>query len=655
MNVYKNMKFLYDIISKRLNKSIVILLFLGSQWTTVSAECTPSYNANYECSSCTDESDMGFYFVNSKVIEVYGSGTCREVTTPGYYKIGDNYYSVNSNGDTHNSLGQLTDTNDCTAGALIEGGALCVDTDTDHAISMDGDQKLYLIVDTSGGLLSGTNDKKIVVKSIKNGFSVVTLQNPKKYLVNDVAQLLGSKENDIIVVDDNVAIDDGIDGSDYCVDNNWNVFERKDGLCNAVVDEDDEDCPYYYTCNKGKACEENNANEKCVNECIPTVATKCSEGYYLIKGGAYVKESTVGDGVLWHCSGTGDDDDECVDKSTGSSAPLGYLTNAGDSGSEPYIECTSSTTCKIATIGDTCEATANTVTKAVSYGSLYDLSAIKICLYDDTEKSLEIKDENKGIHVIEKKAALFGIEAEDQKSIAIEIDDSKNILLMAHDTIGYYITSTTGTAAENTSMDAVGVLFNCEDASTHLKCTSVTNNAIPNGYLVNTGVGTGNAPYISCEGTTGCKAISVAGKICAESVDASSNTITTGALFKGDSDENYSLCIYDGTAQAVEIKSDNKGNYFVSISSSLFGITGKDDHYIVVNIDEKGNITVVKDSVRYRYTLNGEVAIHSRSSAKDETGDGEICHTGVTPYEYILDQWSTDLASTQYYYVKEEN
>jgi len=155
---------------------------------------------------------MGFYFVNSKVIEVYGSGTCREVTTPGYYKIGDNYYSVNSNGDTHNSLGQLTDTNDCTAGALIEGGALCVDTDTDHAISMDGDQKLYLIVDTSGGLLSGTNDKKIVVKSIKNGFSVVTLQNPKKYLVNDVAQLLGSKENDIIVVDDNVAIDDGIDG-----------------------------------------------------------------------------------------------------------------------------------------------------------------------------------------------------------------------------------------------------------------------------------------------------------------------------------------------------------------------------------------------------------------------------------------------------------
>ena len=65
-----------------------------------------------------------------------------------------------------------------------------------------------------------------------------------------------------------------------------------------------------------------------MNECIPTVATKCSEGYYLIKGGAYVKESTVGDGVLWHCSGTGDDDDECVDKSTGSSAPLGYLTNA---------------------------------------------------------------------------------------------------------------------------------------------------------------------------------------------------------------------------------------------------------------------------------------------------------------------------------------
>lgn len=53
--------------------------------------------------------------------------------------------------------------------------------------------------------------------------------------------------------------------------------------------------------------------------------------------------------------------------------------------------------------------------------------------------------------------------------------------------------------------------------------------------------------------------------------------------------------------------------------------------------------------------MNGEVAIHSRSSAKDETGNGEICHTGVTPYEYILDQWSTDLASTQYYYVKEEN
>lgn len=65
---------------------------------------------------------------------------------------------------------------------------------------------------------------------------------------------------------------------------------------------------------------------------------------------------------------------------------------------------------------------------------------------------------------------------------------------------------------------------------------------------------------------------------------------------------------------------------------------------------QKINYNTETVGVRYRYTLNGEYSIHDRNVAITETSDNEICHSGVTPYEYTLVQWSdgeTDIAEAQ--------
>ncbi|ORY29396.1 hypothetical protein LY90DRAFT_512884 [Neocallimastix californiae] len=606
--------------------------------------CTVTIDHGTSC-TVSDSSGCvaGNYIYVSNYLGVIKSNTevCEEVTTPGYYKTSDNkYYSIASDGATVAELGtggDISGVTGCTAGELKAGGSLCVNTETTNAITMNGDGKLFLAVDTSAGLLSGTGDKKIVVKSITNGFEIVSLESTKKYLVIDKGKLLGGDYGEIIVVDNTLAIADGINGSDYCVDKNWNVYDRKTGLCEAVVDEGEEDCTSYYNCSAGKACVVSNANTKRSNDCIPTTTSKCPKGYYLVKDGVIVTNSDA-DGYLFYCDG----ENNCVDRKTNANAPLGYLVNASGSG---YIVCTSSTACKLATISDSCTSG--------NYGVLYD-TGNKLCIFSGEEKY--ITTTSASIHIISKSAELFGISLEAGKFIAIEIDSDKNILVVdPTDSVGYYITGESNTAAL-TSASSSGSLYQCEGATNHLKCSSVTGTNIPNGFLVNAGNGvSGTAPYIECQGATGCKAIAISGTSCAETADEGSNVVTTGALFKQGGSGNIKICIVD---KSVEIKSESKGKYFISTDGGLFGLADKADHFMVINIDAVGNITVDKEHVRYRYTNGDTILIESRATASGKTGDGQICGSGANPTEYILDEWdealTTALGGSNFYYVKEE-
>lgn len=220
---------------------------------------------------------------------------------------------------------------------------------------------------------------------------------------------------------------------------------------------------------------------------------------------------------------------------------------------------------------------------------MYD-SGNKLCIFSGEEKY--ITTTSASIHIISKSAELFGISLEAGKFIAIEIDSDKNILVVdPTDSVGYYITGESNTAAL-TSASSSGSLYQCEGATNHLKCSSVTGTNIPNGFLVNAGNGvSGTAPYIECQGATGCKAIAISGTSCAETADEGSNVVTTGALFKQGGSGNIKICIVD---KSVEIKSESKGKYFISTDGGLFGLADKADHFMVINIDAVGNITVDK-------------------------------------------------------------
>jgi hypothetical protein len=631
--------------------SLVALLFVGSQVTFVSAACTPTVGADCTLAEESDCTPNTYNYVSNKLIKFTANNACKIENTPGYYKTSDgNFYSIASGGTVAalGTEGNISSVSDCVAGNLINGGSFCVEASVStHAIPMDGDGKLYLAVDTAAGLLNGVNNGKIVVKSVPNGFEVVTLEGGKNYLVVDTGKLLGDKNNDIIVIDNTSAIVAGIDGIDYCVDKNWNVYERKTGLCKAVVADGDEDCTKYYNCSSGKACEESSENIKRGNDCIPTAGNSCPKGYYLVKGGEYVINSNVADGTLFYCDGK----NNCVDKKTAETAPLGYLVNAGDSGDEPYIVCTSSTSCKLATIGGSCVE--SQTDGAATYGGLYD-SGNKLCIFSGGEKYIDTT--TPGIHIIGKNAELFGITAENTKFIALEVDSDNNILVVdPTDTSGYYITADDGTAALSAYSSSIGSLYECVNASTHLKCSSITGADIPNGFLVNAGNGgTGKAPYIECKGSSGCNPIAVTGTSCAAT--AESLAVTTGTLYKEGGEGNFKICIFDGVSKAVEL-GGSEGNYFISTASSLFGLAEKADHFMVINIDTVGNITVKKERVRYRYTDGDAIAIESRTTAGNKKEVGEICGSGSQATEYILDEWDsalkTALGNSNFYYVKE--
>jgi len=235
---------------------------------------------------------------------------------------------------------------------------------------------------------------------------------------------------------------------------------------------------------------------------------------------------------------------------------------------------------------------------------------------------------------------------------------------------GYYIVDTTNTLISSTTYEdaqqqeqtyAIGdvTLYECSkytDQQGDEKMSCVTSQNIPIGYLVNNGNGqSGTAPYIECNGSSGCKPISVVEGTCGAQADAQSNVVTTGSLYiEGQATK---LCIFDSSIQVPAAKpvvlKTNIGKYFVSISSALLGITAQNDHFIVVETDTKGNVKVVKDDVRYRYVIKGEFEIKTRPQGQGQENTG-ICAQGVEKYEYVLDNFTQDLDDSVNYYINED-
>lgn len=561
---------------------------------------------------------VGLLFVSSQL--VYADENCtyggNQIATADF--CNGKVYLLNNSGNAKidNSLAS-----GCTSGGNECILVNCPTSTCEKSESYNG------LITTDGELFSCTNGDCINV-------DIATLGG-NNYLVNDI------DENNLFVGGNNggtIEVKTNFNGQDFCVDKNWAIYERKNGLCNADVDDEDEDCTHYYDCTEGESCTVSLSNRDPNADCVPTVDTKCAAGYYLVDGGELSTES----GALWKCFGK--NGDNCQNKD--SDHQIGFLVNAGsDDTNTKYIQCAGTTgSCTIAPIGNDCVAT-ETVGKA-TYGQLYKEnlgSSYELCLYDGGKKSITIGDPKK--YLIEKKANILGFtkdEIVDTKYVVLEVDAYQNILPVAKTAVGYYST-TSATSYEVVTVPTDGVtLYSCAADTNGLKCGQVSSKPI--GYLKNQ-VGTGTATYIYCQKSGTCDAIAVTGTSC--EATASGPAVTTGSLHT-----TNKFCVYNSGDESIELTGANKGMYFVSAATSLFGLTRNDDSFIVVKLDEQGNLTVVKEgtSVRYRYTLDTDPKnkIHTRAQAKEETGPGGICNDG-TPKEFTLIQWTSIDSEADYY------
>jgi len=507
---------------------------------------------------------------------------------------------------------------DSSSAILCTSGSKCILSECEGTVC-EQDTSYSGLITTDGELFSCTSGDCINV-------DIETLGG-NNYLVNDI------DENNLFVVGNSggtMEVKTDFNGQDFCVDKDWAIYKRTNGLCLANVD--GEDCTHYYDCTEGESCTVSLSNRNPNAACIPTVDTKCAAGYYLVDGNALSTDT----GALWQCFG---DEKNCVN--IDSNPQIGFLVNAGsDNANTKYIQCVGANSCTIAPIGNDC---ADTETNGeATYGQLYTKdsgSTYQLCLYDVEKKFITIGSTPKK-YLIEKKAAMLGFDVEATEYVVLEVDASQNILPVANTAVGYYSTTSATSYEVVTEPESDVTLYSCAADTNGLKCDQVTSNK-PIGYLKNQD-DTGSATYIYCPKSGICNAIEVTGTSCAET--ASDPAVTTGSLHS-----NNNFCVYNSGDESIELTGANEGMYFVSAATNLFELTAKADSFIVVKLDEQGNLTVVKEStpVRYRYALTTDTKnkIHTRAQAKIETGPDEICGSGK-PKEFTMIQWtSSDIDS----------
>jgi len=202
---------------------------------------------------------------------------------------------------------------------------------------------------------------------------------------------------------------------------------------------------------------------------------------------------------------------------------------------------------------------------------------------------------------------------------------------------GYYLVKAGGLIKDTATDDAV--LWYCPGGDNCIDKSGLI------GYFKNA---VDTSIFIRCTADGKCVGVKPTGTSCVETAKEDGD-VTTDTLYN----DGAKLCIYDGGDNSFTL---TEGYFFVSIKASLLGLKAADAHFIAVNVDDAGNLTVLKETVRYRYTLEGETKIHLRADAKGEKAEGQICNASVTPYEYILDQWTaseTIYSGKADYYVTE--
>jgi len=470
--------------------SIVGLLFLGSQITSVSAEvcgfgtvstdgCTLTgdcNSSNYGYYGVFKAADDGYTVVNDdknnididgilvRIFDDDGTTACEPVEGPiAYYKSTWNdatkYLKATGTGKVVNIATEDSD-NACTtaAGSIkSDGSAVCIDN---LGNSIDFGTYGHLISDT-GSVFGGS---KVVISSTNNIIKKVDLSDQKDRLVDDNGTI---KAITYQLTDAESNFDEDID---YCVDENLIIWKRKEALCGAGSD-----CTYYTKDQSGWTKTDNNVPrvDSSTPVCDPADDNgTCAKGYHLVSGD--ITNS------LYFCDGETGCGDDAISET---SIPIGYLVNAGGEG---YIKCEFSAGTRVCSSASVVAAGSSSSDDCKTVGGLYkDYTGgkINLCL-DSTSKisiDLETTDDSgvatQGKYILPlggSTSGQFGVEGRNDASyyISVEVDADGNVLVLKESSpVRYRYTATD--VSEHTS-----TLYKIYNRVTAQKTENVATNMI---------------------------------------------------------------------------------------------------------------------------------------------------------------------------------
>jgi len=193
---------------------------------------------------------------------------------------------------------------------------------------------------------------------------------------------------------------------------------------------------------------------------------------------------------------------------------------------------------------------------------------------------------------------------------------------------GYYLMDNTTEDIKTTAGDS-GYLYLCEKFGTaNIICKKVgtgsgeTGEAVPTGFLVNSGAGSDTGKYIKCNGGR-CTAIGLVIEYgAAVPIDNCQNAEVNDIILV-DGTDMY-ICLENSIDGGLKIdNNDNNRQFFVDVkdSETIFGTTTNNDFkYLLVDLNGGNAILHAKDNARYKYA-DASLEIFGRKS-------GNICDNG---------------------------
>jgi len=351
----------------------------------------------------------------------------------------------------------------------------------------------------------------------------------------------------------------------------------------------------------------------CDKICNTSTAKECIAGkFYLVSASQGSELVTgTGDGYLYLCNS-----DECTEKTD-----KGYYTD----GTKVYSCTGTSGKCNNVTpaAATACTGKAGEIIK--------DGSTFKFCPSASAAPVLFAADAGDFMVAYgSTSGTIYGLSADtDFTTVTV---DANSVIVKAITADGYYLTGTTMGLV--TAADTAGNLYNCVQSDS--KCTAVTT-AIPIGYLINGGNGTGGVvPFIECNvdatgSSTTCKAIAVEAAAC--------STAKAGGLIVDASGETpaYSLCLDDTTTKVELSTSTTDPTYYMVSVTGDGNVFGKATNAFVV-VDVKGGHAIKQDIASDGYYIVDETTTKYALVAADGTaGTLYTCTTSAKTCTVVPD------------------